>query len=96
MSQITATKGSDINLRLTWEDSGSDPIDLTNQTPSIFDNNLSSSLFTITKENAVNGIMTIAIEGTDGLPVGTHNFRVKITDGDGFSIASQKISLVIT
>lgn len=94
MADVTTTSGTDVTIRLTWKDGDGNPLDLTGYTPDLL--NVSPALtgaLSIVLTDAVNGVVTVSIEGTAQISVGSHNFRARVTDGSGDSLASPLISL---
>lgn len=96
MSTINVTRGSDVSITMTWRDSDQLPIDLSDMTLSLLDvavgivDKLSGVI-----SDAVNGKVTISLEGTDPIKTGTYKFRVKLTSSLDNSIASPLIKIKI-
>jgi hypothetical protein len=84
--QLHTTSGSDLLLTVTITDTGG-PVDLTGRTLSIFEasapiaDRVSASFI-----DAENGIISIAIEGSNPLPAKTYSFRLQINSFSGSSI----------
>ena len=92
-NMITATRGSDVLLQLTWRAPSGDPIDLTGMTVKFLDQTGLSGRLSHIIVDALLGRMNVSIEGTDPIRVGIYQFRVQIIDAAGLSIASPAITL---
>lgn len=93
MAEVEMIRGSDKDFIIRLKDSLEAPIDITGRVLTFFDisptlsGRVSGSI-----TDAVNGEISVHIEGTIPLSIGLHSFRVQLTAGTA-SIAVKPIQL---
>ena len=84
---IDAFRWGDIERTIAFADDAGDPLDFTAHTVEAKDigDGLQGRV-NVSFEDAAGGVVRVFIEGTDGIRLGTHEFRLQILDPNGASV----------
>lgn len=95
MSRVTITSGSDLTLRFAFTDGAGDAVAVSAPEIILAEGALRGRC-TATLTNGAGGLVTAFIEGSLPIPVGVYGFRLRVTLGDGSTIASQGILIDVS
>lgn len=93
---ISTTQGTDVRIRLRWRYEDNTPLDLTGYSVVLLQvskNLVDRVTFAVT--DAVQGEVLVSVEGTDPIPIGYHDMRFQIVNGDGLSIGTKSLRLEV-